>query len=225
MNLYLFAIKEDIRNPLTIILIFLLPVPVLFIPANSGSYPFGLSLYGMIIVYSAFLLSRPVVEDRMKGIAVRIAASPISPIRYLSSHLAGYLSLMVVQICLLLLGSTIVHGDAVSRRFVLFTLYLTFAFMCLSMTLAWNVLFKSFNISFGLFSGFASILCLFSGVSLPLFLLPSSMIRYIMFLPTYWLPFGLEAWFTGDTFALLQAHAILLVYACIFLLIGSKRRL
>ncbi len=225
MNLYLFAIKEDIRHPLNIILIILLPIPGLFIPANSGSYPFGLSLYGMIIVYSSFLLTRPVVEDRMKGIAVRIAASPISTLRYLASHLAGYLSLLIVQICILLLGSLIIHGDSVAGRFSLFTLYLTFGIMCLSMALAWNVLFKSYNLSFGIFSGFASVMCLLSGVSLPLFLLPHSLIRYIMFLPTYWLPYGLEAWFTDDTFGLLQAHAILLVYACIFLLIGSKRRL
>ena len=225
MNLYLFAIKEDIRHPLNIILIFLLPLPVLFIPANTDSYPFGLSLYGMIIVYSSFLLSRPVVEDRMKGISVRIAASPISTLCYLSSHLLGYLTLLAVQIFILLIGSLIIHGDAVSGRLALFTLYLTFGIMCLSMTLAWNVLFKSYNISFGIFSGFASLMCLFSGVSLPLFLLPSSIIRYIMFLPTYWLPYGLDAWFTGDTSAFIQAHAILLVYACIFLLIGSKRRL
>jgi ABC-2 type transport system permease protein len=225
MNLYLFAIREDARHPLNIILIFLLPIPVLFIPANPGSYPFGLSLYGMIIVYSSFLLSRPLVEDRMKGIAVRIAASPISSLCYLANHLLGYLTLLVVQIFILLLGSLIIHGDAVSGRVVLFTLYLTFGVMSLSMALAWNVLFKSYNLSFGIFSGVASILCLLSGVSLPLFLLPDQLIRYIMFLPTYWLPFGLEAWHGGNTMQLIQAQAILLGYAGIFLLIGSKRRL
>lgn len=225
MNLYLFAIKEDIRQPLNIILIILLPIPVLFIPGHPNSYPFGLSLYGMIIIFSSFLLSRPVVEDRMKGIILRIAASPISTLRYLSSHLLGYLSLLAIQISILLLGSLVIHGDAVTGRLALFSLYLTFGIMCLSLTLAWNVLFKSYNISFGLFSGLASIMCLFSGVSLPLFLLPSSLIRYIMFLPTYWLPYGLDAWFNGNTPAFIQAHAILLVYACIFLLIGSKRRL
>ncbi len=225
MNVYLFALREDLRSPLNIILILLLPIPLLFIPANPDSYPFGISLFGMVILYSSFLLSRPIIEDRMKGIVVRIAASPISTFRYLSSHLLAYLTLLVVQILIMLTGSIIIHGSAIQGRLVLFTLYITFAFMCLSFTLAWNVLFKSYNISFAVFSGIGSLMCLFSGVSLPLFLLPTSIVRYSMFLPTYWLSYGLEALFGGDTRALLQAHVILLVYACIFLLIGSKRRL
>jgi hypothetical protein len=55
--------------------------------------------------------------------------------------------------------------------------------------------------------------------------LPRSLIGYIMFLPTYWLPHGLLAIYEGDSAGMLVAHAVLLSYAVIFLLVGSKRRL
>ncbi|MDD3824130.1 MAG: ABC transporter permease [Sphaerochaetaceae bacterium] len=224
MKFYAFAIKEDLRHPVNSLLILLLPIPLLFIPANAGSYPFGISLYGMVIMYSSFLLSRPVAEDRMHGIITRIAASPVRPFTYLASHLLGYLTLLGIQMSLFMIGSMIAHGDAVHGRLPILSLYLSFSIMCLALSLSWNTLFRSFNISFGLFAGLASLLCLVGGVSIPLFLLPRSIIGYIMFLPTYWLPHGLDAIHAGDMVAFWQSHAILLVFASIFLLIGSKRR-
>jgi len=225
MNIYLHALREDLRNPLHIILVFLLPIPVLFIPAHPHSFPFGLTLYGMMLFYSAFLLSRPIVEDRMQKIVIRIAASPVSTLQYLASHLLAYVTLLIVQIGIFLMGSLILHGDLVWDRIGLFALYISFSIMCIAFTLAWNMLFRSFTISFAVFAGVASLMCLFSGVSMPLFLLPTPIIRYIMFLPTYWLPHGIEALYHGDVGAIAQSHMILLAYAVIFLLLGSKRRL
>ena len=225
MNLYLFAIREDIRQPLNILLILLIPFSLLFIPANADGFPMGINLYGLVLVYSTFLLTRPVVEDRMKGIVVRIAASPMGTFRYLSNHLLAYLTLITVQIVLFLIGSLVMYGDAVFDRLSIFALYFSFSIMCIAFSLAWNSLFRTFNLSFGVFSGVASIMCLASGISIPLFLLPRSLIGYIMFLPTYWLPHGLLAIYEGDSAGMLVAHAVLLFYAVIFLLVGSKRRL
>ena len=41
MNLYTFALKEDCRQPLNIVLIALLPMVLLLIPAHPQSFPFG----------------------------------------------------------------------------------------------------------------------------------------------------------------------------------------
>ncbi len=225
MNIYLFALREDLRNPLYVILVFLLPIPVLFIPAHPHSFPFGLTLYGMMLFFSAFLLSRPIVEDRMHKIVIRIAASPVSTLQYLASHLLAYATLLIVQIIVFLIGSLILHGGLVWGRLGFFALYISFSIMCIAFTLAWNMLFRSFTISFAVFSSMAPMMCLFSGISIPLFLLPTPIIRYIMFLPTYWLPHGIEALYQGDVGEIVQSHIILLAYAVVFLLLGSKRRL
>jgi ABC-2 type transport system permease protein len=179
----------------------------------------------MVMLYSAFLLTRPVVEDRMKGIVVRIAASPISHLRYLSSHLLAYFTLILIQILLFCLGVLIVHGGNIHGYGNLLLLYLSFSIMSIAFALAWNTLFRAFNLSFGIFSGVGSAMCLISGVSLPPFLIPESITGYTMFLPTYWLPYGLDAIYHGDTSGILISHAVLWAYAAIFLLVGSKRRL
>jgi ABC-2 type transport system permease protein len=225
MNLYTFALKEDCRQPLNIVLIALLPMVLLIIPAHPQSFPFGLNLYGMLLLYSAFLLTRPVVEDRMKGIVVRIAASPISHLKYLNSHLLAYLTLIGAQILIFMIGVLVVHKENVHGYGNIVLLYVSYSIMAIAFALAWNTLFRSFNLSFGIFSGFGSVMCLVSGVSLPPFLIPEILTGYTKFLPTYWLPHGLDAIYHGNTSGILISHVVLWAYAIIFLLVGSKRRL
>jgi ABC-2 type transport system permease protein len=225
MNLYTFALKEDCRQPLNVVLIALLPTALLIIPAHPETFPFGLYLYGMVLLYSAFLLTRPVVEDRMKGIVVRIAASPISHLRYLGSHLLAYFTLLCIQILLFCVGILIVHKGNIHGYGNILLLYVSFSIMAIAFALAWNTLFRAFNLSFGIFSGVGSVMCLISGVSLPPFLIPESITGYTMFLPTYWLPYGLDAIYHGEASGILISHVVLWAYAIIFLLVGSKRRL
>jgi ABC-2 type transport system permease protein len=225
MTIFKLAIKENARHRVNLFLICLLPFPLLLIPSNNYSFPFGINLYGMLILYTAFLLARPIAEDRMKGIMLRIAASPISAFRYLSGHLAAYFLLLGVQILLFLAGSAVVHRLGPQVYLHLFGLYLSFAVMSTAFAVAWNSLFRSYNLSFGLFAGFASIICLVSGISIPLIIIPLSLQRYAMFLPTYWLPFGLDALRAQNYQDLLLAHAILLAYAVVFLLAGTRRKL
>lgn len=219
-----YAIKESFRQPLNVILIFLLPVAVLFIPGNEYGFPQGISLVGMVILYSGYLLSRPVAEDRMKGISARIEASPISRLSYLSSHLAAYFLILMIQSLIFIIGTLVLHGEATFGQPSIFSLYLSFALMTLAFTLAWTSFFRNFNLSFGLFSGIGSVMCLVSGISVPLKVLPERLIPFIRVLPTYWLPYGLDAVFEGERNGFLIAHTVLLIYAGIFLLIGSRRR-
>ena len=225
MNIFVHAMKEATRYRINLVLVFLLPFPLLLIPAEVGAFPFGLSLYGLLVLYTAFLLGRPIAEDRIKGIIVRIAASPLGVWRYLGGHLAAGFLLLGVQISLFLIGSYFVHGLATIEYLHLFLLYLSFSVFCTSFALAWNNLFRSFNVSLGLFSGIGSVLCLVSGVSLPLMLIPQQIRNVTMFLPTYWLPFGIEALHAARYGDLLLSHAILVTYAAILFIAGTVRKL
>lgn len=225
MNIFVYALKESVRLRVNILLLLVLPFSLLFIPRMDDALPFGLSLYGMLMFYTAFLLSKPVAEDRMKGIIVRVAASPTGVARYLGGHLGAYFLLLGLQIALFLVGSLLVHRLAGLDYLHLALLYLSFSVMCTAFALAWNNLFRTFTISFGLFAAFASIMCLVSGVSLPLLFIPQSIRNFTMFLPTYWLPHGIMAIQEGRYGDLLLPHAILAAYAAVFFLLGTRRKL
>lgn len=225
MNIFRLALRENTRHRVNLVLVCLIPFPLLLIPANETGFPFGLNLYGLLVFYTAFLLARPIAEDRMKGMILRITASPISTFRYLGSHLAAYFLLLGVQVLLFLAGSALVHQLEGPVYLNLLLLYLSFAVMSTAFAVAWNSLFRSFNLSFGLFAGIGSLMCLVSGISMPLSVIPRSIQRFTMFLPTYWLPYGIDALQTVRYPDLMLAHAILLGYAVVFLLAGTRRKI
>lgn len=225
MSIFTFALRENLRQKLTLPLLLLFPLVLLLVPSMPGSLPMSFSLFGLLNFYSAFLLVRTVAEDRMRGVLVRIASSPISHAHYLSSHLAAGSLLLILQSLVLLVASFIVYGSGTTNYLLLFILYCSYSVMTLSFSLAWNTMFHSYTTSFALFSGVGSILCLVSGVTFPLRFLPPSMQRMVRVLPTYWLAHGLEALYEQAGASLLLAVVILLIFAGIFLLVGSRRRL
>src|SRR5690554_3372092 len=97
MIIFKHALKRSFNQPLSILITLILPIAIIFIPSLGNGYPNGLYLYGMLSLFSAFILSKPIVEERLSGIIIRISATPTKYISYLSSHLLAYLSILVVQ--------------------------------------------------------------------------------------------------------------------------------
>ena len=225
MSIFMFALRENLRQRLALLMILVFPLVLLFIPSMSGMLPMSFGLFGLLNFYSAFLMSRPIAEDRMRKVVVRIAASPVSHFYYLASHLAAAALLLSIQSLVFICASMILYGVSLVNYLVLFILYCSYSVMGLSFALAWNTMFRSYNTSFALFSGVGSIMCLVSGLSFPLSLLPQSIQTVVRILPTYWLAHGLLALGDSSKAGLLLSIVILWTFAGIFLLIGSKRRL
>jgi ABC-2 type transport system permease protein len=222
--LFKHALKQSFAQPINILIIFILPLAIIFIPAQGNGYPNGLYLFGMLNLFSAFLLCKPIVEDRINKIIVRISATPTSYATYLSSHLLGYLLILTVQNIIFTLGIYLRWNDAITHYGFIFILIFVYSIMTIAFTLSWNSMFRSYNLSFGLFSGVGSIMCLVSGISMPLQFIPEGIRKFILILPTYWLPYGLDALYNAKINYVLIAYLVLLVYSAILLLIGSKRR-
>lgn len=224
MTIFMFALQQNLKQKISLLLLLVLPLVLLFIPSMSGSLPMGFSLFGLLNLYSAFLLTRPVVEDRMQKIVVRIAASPVSHGYYLASHLLASLLLLSVQCMIFVVASFLYFGPEQTNYLVLFLLYFSYSAMVLSLSLAWNSMFRSYTTSFALFSGIGSIMCLISGLSFPLSLLPQSIQTMVRVLPTYYLAHGLLMLGKQSGSGILLPAVVLWIFAGIFLLIGSKRR-
>ncbi len=224
MIIFKHALKRSFNQPLSILITLILPIAIIFIPSLGNGYPNGLYLYGMLSLFSAFILSKPIVEERLSGIIIRISATPTKYISYLGSHLLAYLSILVVQNIIFILGIYIYWSDIDINYGFILSLNFAYSIMAIAFSLCWNSLFRSYNLSFGLFSGIASVMCLFSGISMPLKFIPKNIEKFIIVLPTYWLPYGLNSLHDGKINSVLIAHLVLLVYSGILLLIGSKRR-
>jgi ABC-2 type transport system permease protein len=188
-------------------------------------FPFGISIYGLLNMFTSFLLCRPIVEDRMRGVLLRISAAPVSYVKYAASHLSAYLLIICIQIAVFITGISIIYQFELLQYVQIAILYITFSVMTTALAVAWNSLFTSYSLSFGLFSGFGSVMALLSGVSIPLVLIPQTLQTYTRFLPTYWLPYGLDAIYSGDISGLIISVVILLCYAFLFILAGTKRKL
>lgn len=224
MTIFLFALQQNLKQRISLLLLLVFPLVLLFIPSVTGSLPMGFSLFGLLNLYTAFLMSRPVVEDRMQKIVVRIAASPVSHGFYLASHLLASLLLLSLQSLFFVIASMIFFGPSRTNYLVLFLLYFSYSVMTLSFALAWNSMFRSYNTSFALFSGIGSIMCLVSGLSFPLSLLPQSVQSMVRILPTYYLAQALAMLDAQSGSGILLSAVVLWIFAGIFLLIGSKRR-
>jgi len=224
MIIFKHALKRSFNQPLSILITLILPIALIFIPDLNNGYPNGLYLYGMLSLFSAFILSKPIVEERLSGIIIRISATPTKYISYLSSHLLAYLSILVVQNIIFILGIYIYWSEIDINYGFILSLNFAYSIMAIAFSLCWNSLFRSYNLSFGLFSGVASVMSLFSGISMPLRFIPENIEKFIIVLPTYWLPYGLSSLHDGKIKSVLIAHLILLVYSGILLLAGSKRR-
>jgi len=224
MILFKHALKHSFAQPVNILVIFILPFAALFIPFEVGGLPFGLSFYGLFNLFSAFLLSRLIVEDRSNKIIIRISSAPISYFQYLGSYLLAFLLILVIQNTIFTLATYFYWGDVVLNYGLLLILYLLYSIMTISFSLCWNSFFRAYNISFALFTGVASVMCLISGVSIPLQVFPGSIRSKVMILPTYWLPSGLVAIYNGKIIDVIFSYIVLLVYGGILLLLGSKRR-
>ncbi|NCC66508.1 MAG: hypothetical protein EOM15_17885, partial [Spirochaetia bacterium] len=144
---------------------------------------------------------------------------------YLVSHLAAAFLLLSIQCLVFIIASALFYGFSLVNYFVLFILYCSYSVMGLSFALAWNTMFRSYNTSFALFSGVGSIMCLVSGLSFPLSLLPMTVQQSVRVLPTYWLAHGLATLGASSPSSVLLSLVILWTFTGIFLLLGSKRRL
>ncbi len=76
MIIFRFALKRGLGNPFITALMTLVPAGVVFLPRAPGSsLPVGFHVYGILLMFTAFLMIRFIVEDRESGVFLRIGAS------------------------------------------------------------------------------------------------------------------------------------------------------
>ena len=226
MTIFRYALLRNMRRKWTLAALWVAPTFLMFLNPlwEEGSLS-GFSIYSMVILLAAFLLVRPIMEDRVTGTAVRIFAAPITTFEYLFQNLLAALILLMVQIVVLLGLRLLWQGWSWSLTGRALLSYAIFAGVALALCLAWNSLFRNKDLSDAVFSIVMSVMALFGGVFVPITVLKGVIQKIAMLMPPYWLIHALHNLDGDSVYAYWLSLGILLLFAAVFLIFGSKRRL
>ncbi|WP_066189872.1 ABC transporter permease [Gracilibacillus timonensis] len=226
MTIFLFAIKRCFRDIMNIVLLCVLPIIVIWMPdAEWTPLPLGFQLYGAVLFFAAAKLVSIMMEDRMKGVLMRIGVAPVTHFQYLWQNLLAYTLILMVQIILVMIGGLLYGYDLVDPLF-LFLVYLLFAITSISFSLAWFMLFRHKETALVILMSLIMLMSMAGGMLWPIDLMPEFMQRLVMLLPTYWLIESLTIVTTqADKTELFIPLVMLLMFTMAFLVVGSRRRL
>jgi ABC-2 type transport system permease protein len=222
-----FALRRGLGNPLLAAALFLLPAAVVFLPRAPGSaLPVGFHIYGIMLLFTAFLMIRMIVEDRENGVLQRIGAAPVTHFRYLLESLVAFAIVLLAQNALVVGLGVVVHRGSLTAPWRLFAAYAVFSSTAIAFCLAICELFRLREAAYGACSGLIIVISMLGGAYFPVEIMPASLQRVAMVTPTYWLFNALRIAEQGDhdpRFAL--SLGIMVLFTVAFLIAGSKRRL
>lgn len=227
MTIFHFALLRSLRRKSTLLILVILPTAMILIPPlwTTGNAA-GLSLFGMTILFGAFMLVRSIMTDRETRTIVRIFAAPVTTFQYLFQNLLGYLLILMVQILLFVSVGSLLYQWEAPLAGTLVLGYGFFAAASVGLSLAWNCLFTSKMISEVVFYITISAMAILGGVYIPISMLPDMLQKIGMLFPLYWLSGILtEATGTRTPFGIWSSVAMLALFTAAFLIFGSKRRM
>jgi ABC-2 type transport system permease protein len=227
VTIFRFALIRGLRRRLTLLVLGVIPLGMIFIrPLWTSQYSSGLNLYGLVVLYTAFLLVRSIMTDRITKTVVRIFAAPVTTFQYLSQNLLAYLLLLAVQILVIVGLGAMMYGWDFPLTGKAILGYIVFGGTSIGFSLAWNSLFRGKEISGSVFFVVSSFMALLGGITVPLTILPELIKKIGMLFPPYWLAsalFAIQEKGGGSDYWL--SIAVLMLFTAAFLIFGSKRRL
>ncbi|WP_413377142.1 ABC transporter permease [Alkalihalobacillus sp. 1P02AB] len=227
MTIFQYALKRSFSNKTNMLFLMLAPVVCIFLPAAEHwpLFPFGYQYFGILIMFISMRLTSIILEDRTRGVVKRLAVAPITHFQYLSQNLLAYFIIMVIQSFIVVYGG-LLYGQELYQPFLLFGLFLSFSLTALAFALAWISFFRSKETSFLIFISLISLLALMGGLLIPIEMMPDVLVKLAVLFPTYWLMEGLNWIVLGENLSdFLLVNGMLLLYAVIFLILGSIRRI
>src|SRR5690625_496330 len=198
-------------------------IPIHTIDADkAASTGTGLLLYGMIILYAAFLFTSRLTEDREAGMSARIASTAISSWRYLLEHLASFSLILIIQNMLFVIAYQIFYPEGLVDPVLITLVLMIFSILSVGLMLLISELCRS---SFTLMIASTIVIMLSSilgGLFVPIDLLPSTLEKIAMITPTYWFTQTLDAFYTQERYGF--PLTMMFMFTVIFYLFSGWKR-
>lgn len=227
MTIFRFALLRSLRQKATLALLCITPLAMIFIEQLwSPDNGMGFLFYGLVVMFAAFSLVRLTMTDRVSGTIVRILAAPVTTVRYLSQNLLAFWLILNVPTLLMIGVGSVGYGWSPERTARLLLCYLVFSAAAITLSLAWNSMFRSKIMADTIFSVVVSFMALLGGIFIPLSMLPDILRKIGMATPLYWFTnaiLRLQGQEEADGYWI--SIIIMLLFSVAFLLYGSKRRL
>lgn len=227
MTIFRYALKRSFGNTTNLVFLSLFPLLSIFLPRNElwPILPYGYHYFGILLMFVGIRLTSILIEDRTSGMIKRLAVAPITHFSYLGQNLLAFACILVLQ-CTLMITGGVLYGQELGQPWMLFILYVSFAFTSLAMAVAWVTLYRSRDAAFLLYMTVIILLSLLGGLLFPVEMLPEPLRRFVMILPTFWLANGMDQVVSGgESLDFWLVNIVLWLYTIIFLTIGSVRRI
>lgn len=198
------------------------PIPIHTIKTNKVTSPgTGLLLYGIIILYASFLLTRRLSADREAGMASRVASTPLSSWRYLLEHLASFSTILIIQNILFVIAYHLIYPEGLIEPVLITLVLMIFSILSVGLMLLISELFRSLFTLMVASTVIIMLTSILGGLFVPIDLLPSTLARIAMITPTYWLTKTLDAFYAQVDYGL--EVGTLIIFATIFYVIAVWR--
>ncbi|MCL2568887.1 MAG: ABC transporter permease [Oscillospiraceae bacterium] len=229
MTIFRFALIKGLRNPATLLFNCILPLLLIFVRPlwTGGTAVSGYGLLILVIWGGSFLIAQGTLNDRESGALTRILAAPISMRSYLTQNLLAYMVPLTVQVALISALGTILYDWSLTLALGLFLCYTVFTIASVTMSFAWNCLFKHKETSFASFSAMVTFGSILSGAWIPLAQLPTVLQYAGAIFPAYWGVQGITSLIELGTMGTeyWMGIAAMALFAMAYLLYGGKRRM
>jgi len=236
MTIFRFAIIKGLRNPVTMLFNCIAPILLLLVRslwvidgATSGfGFMSGFGLMLIVIWGGSFLIAQGTINDRESGAITRILSAPISMKNYLAQNLLAYMVPLTVQVAVISVLGMILYDWNAALALGLFICYTVFTIASVTMSFAWNCLFKRKESAFTTFSAVVTFGSMLGGAFVPIALLPTALQNVGAIFPVFWAMRGINALRElGGAISTdyMMGLGVMILFAIAFLLYGGKRRM
>lgn len=228
MTIYRYALIRGVRAPLSLAANCIMPLAIMFIfPLWADGAMHGFSLLTLFVVGGAYLMSLNILADKADGAVLRILAAPVTMRRYLTANLFACMTPLIIQMTLVVLIGSVLHGWSLPLSMALFLCYTVLTITSVTMSFAWHCLFKDKESNPSNFSIVLTLMLLLSGVFVPLEFFPGILQHTGAIFPVYWAVRSLDEALVarGMSVEYWQGIGAMLLFAVAFLLYGGKRRI
>lgn len=184
-----------------------------------------LGMMAVALLYTSFTFSFTMISNRDRGTMQRTLAAPIRIKSYMLQHMGSSLLVCLVQIGLFLLvmkGFGIYLG---ASWLSIYSLFAVFSLVCVSFSIFLSSISKNV-VQVGIF-GLLIIqpMSLIGSAYFPRDFIPEMLQKIARFVPLSWLMDGVDHLLLGDSLTqLVPQMAMLVLFACIFFLIGALKK-
>lgn len=233
MNLTVFkgAMRRGFLTPFSIIINCVVPLGLILFANNAsffGPDDFGRVFYmtAMAIMWGAFTMAKAIQQDKASGVIYRILSGPVTMRSYLLQNFFAALVPMSILSGIIGAISFLVHDYTLTVAVGVILCYILLSATSIGLSFAWSCIFKDAEASAVGVSMILTIVGTIGGFIVPLSILPNVLYYIGAISPAHWASRAIEeilAYGFSHTYWL--ALGALTMFAALFILYGSKRRM